>query len=52
MFNFIWIAPTVLGASIFILWFEFGPAGLTGIGVMMICIPLQAWLGKFFAYMR
>ena len=50
--NYLWVAPLAVVAAMLILWFEFGPSGLVGIGIMIICVPLQAWLGKFFAYMR
>ena len=35
-----------------ILWIQLGASSLAGIGTLLLVIPIQAWFGKFFAYMR
>lgn len=39
-------------AAIFLLWSELGAICLIGVGVMLISLPIQAWVGKFYAKMR
>ena len=39
-------------AAIFLLWNEVGTICLTGVGVLLISLPIQAWVGRFYAKMR
>ena len=39
-------------AATFLLWNELGPICLIGVGVLLISLPIQAWVGRFYAKMR
>ena len=39
-------------AATFLLWNELGPICLIGVGVLLISLPIQAWVGMFYAKMR
>ena len=39
-------------AAVFLLWNELGAICLIGVGVMLISLPVQASVGRFYAKMR
>ncbi len=50
--HFLWIGPLQAIVVLVILWHELGPAVLAGFGVLLLLIPLQAWMGKLFSTLR
>ncbi|XP_075708502.1 ATP-binding cassette sub-family C member 4 isoform X1 [Rhinoderma darwinii] len=50
--HFIWAAPLQAIAVTVLLWIEIGPSCLAGMAVLIILMPLQTLLGKFFTSLR
>ncbi|XP_041438363.1 ATP-binding cassette sub-family C member 4 isoform X2 [Xenopus laevis] len=50
--HFLWVAPLQVIAVTVLLWMEIGPSCLAGISVLIILMPLQFGLGKFFTSLR
>ena len=42
--NWWWIAPIQIGFSLYLLWAQLGIATLAGMAIMIILIPLNAWI--------
>ncbi|KAL5005221.1 hypothetical protein ScPMuIL_018677 [Solemya velum] len=50
--HFLWVGPLQAIAVIWILWAELGPSTLGGFAVLLLLIPIQAWMGKLFSKLR
>ncbi|KAJ1116096.1 hypothetical protein NDU88_004315, partial [Pleurodeles waltl] len=50
--HFLWAGPLQAIAVTALLWMEIGPSCLAGMGVLIILMPLQTWLGKLFTSLR
>jgi ATP-binding cassette subfamily C (CFTR/MRP) protein 1 len=44
--HMVWSGPIQIGLSLYFLWQELGPSILTGIVVMIVLIPINAFVGK------
>ena len=44
--NLLWSAPLQIGLAIFFLWQVLGAAVFAGVGVLLLTLPLSAWLAK------
>jgi ATP-binding cassette subfamily C (CFTR/MRP) protein 1 len=42
--NLLWSSPLTIGLSIYSLWAYLGPSALAGLAVMILLIPVNAWL--------
>lgn len=45
--NLIWSAPLQIALAVYFLWQELGPAVLSGLAIMVLLIPLNAWLASY-----
>ncbi|XP_073425679.1 ATP-binding cassette sub-family C member 4-like [Dendrobates tinctorius] len=50
--HFLWAGPLQAIAVTVLLWMEIGPSCLAGMAVLIILMPLQTVLGKFFTSLR
>ncbi|KAM5180099.1 ATP-binding cassette sub-family C member 4 isoform 1-T1 [Mantella aurantiaca] len=50
--HFLWAGPLQAVAVTVLLWLEIGPSCLAGMAVLIILMPLQTCLGKFFTSLR
>ncbi|KAG8452202.1 hypothetical protein GDO86_004119 [Hymenochirus boettgeri] len=50
--HFLWAGPLQAIAVTVLLWIEIGPSCLAGMAVLLILMPLQTCLGKFFTSLR
>ncbi|OCT92610.1 hypothetical protein XELAEV_18015666mg [Xenopus laevis] len=50
--HFLWAGPLQAIAVTVLLWMEIGPSCLAGMAVLIILMPLQLCLGKFFTSLR
>ncbi|KAG9492165.1 ATP-binding cassette sub-family C member 4 [Eleutherodactylus coqui] len=50
--HFLWAGPLQAIAVTVLLWIEIGPSCLAGMAVLIILMPLQTILGKFFTSLR
>ncbi|XP_077153270.1 ATP-binding cassette sub-family C member 4 isoform X1 [Ranitomeya variabilis] len=50
--HFLWAGPLQAIAVTVLLWIEIGPSCLAGMAVLVILMPLQTVLGKFFTSLR
>ncbi|XP_053311343.1 ATP-binding cassette sub-family C member 4 [Spea bombifrons] len=50
--HFLWAGPLQAVAVTVLLWIEIGPSCLAGMAVLIILMPLQTCLGKFFTSLR
>ncbi|CAJ0953185.1 unnamed protein product [Ranitomeya imitator] len=50
--HFLWAGPLQAIAVTVLLWIEIGPSCLAGMAVLIILMPLQTVLGKFFTSLR
>ncbi|XP_063281818.1 ATP-binding cassette sub-family C member 4 [Pelobates fuscus] len=50
--HFLWAGPLQAVAVTVLLWIEIGPSCLAGMAVLIILMPLQTCLGKFFTSFR
>ena len=41
-----WSGPFQIGLALYFLWKELGPSILTGIAIMIVLIPINAYVGK------
>jgi len=44
--NVLWSGPLQIFISIYLLWMVLGPSILAGVGVMVLMIPLSAFIAK------
>ena len=44
--HLLWQGPVQLAVATYMLYHFMGPAGLAGLGVMIVSMPLNTWLGK------
>eukprot|EP00045_Choanoeca_perplexa_P017109 m.242188 g.242188 ORF g.242188 m.242188 type:complete len:1449 (-) comp17453_c0_seq21:1230-5576(-) len=49
---FLYIAPIQTAIAAYIAWEQLGPSTMTSIGVYILCVPLNMFLGKVFASLR
>ena len=52
MAPYIAMGPVQVIIVVYLLWKEVGPSCLAGIGILILFLPMQSWLGKLYAYLR
>ncbi|XP_064639147.1 ATP-binding cassette sub-family C member 4-like isoform X1 [Lineus longissimus] len=50
--HYLWVGPLTALATLGILWYELGPSCLAGFAVLLLLVPVQYKMGKFFTKLR
>ncbi|XP_046853156.1 ATP-binding cassette sub-family C member 4-like isoform X2 [Xenia sp. Carnegie-2017] len=49
---YLFVAPFLIGAISYLCWMEMGISFLPGLILLLLLIPFQAWIGRFFASLK